>query len=44
MAHESAGGMAPFEQWQDDIAAVTNLANPDSVPQQVLDSVRSLSV
>ena len=32
-----------FERWQDDIAAVTKLANRDSVPQQVLDSVRSVS-
>jgi len=32
-----------FEQWQDDIAAVTQLASPDSEPQRVLDAVRSLS-
>jgi hypothetical protein len=32
-----------FEQWQDDVAAVTQLTNCDSVPQEVLDAVRSVS-
>lgn len=32
-----------FKQWQDDVAAVSRLANPDSVPQQVLNAVRSVS-
>ncbi|HZT32734.1 MAG TPA: hypothetical protein VFA33_22795 [Bryobacteraceae bacterium] len=32
-----------FEQWQSDIAAVTQLADPDSVPQRVLEAVSSVS-
>ena len=32
-----------YQQWQKDVAAVSRLANPDSVPQQVLDAVLSVS-
>jgi hypothetical protein len=32
-----------YRRWQEDVAAVECLPNPDSAPQQVLDAVRSVS-